>query len=287
IQSRGIPAIMLSQKEGITQSGDYAFRNFLTPKAQAERLAEYAAKTLGLKTAAVLAPDNAYGKELTSWFAKAFTERGRLVSGEMSYEPGKKDFAKELVSLFGIKSEEKKEGRRRIVTYTPSITPEALFIPDYYGTISQIAPYLAFYGIKDIQLLGASGWNSPKLVELGNEYVEGAVFVDGFFAGSKRKGASAFVKLFKNAFGYEPGIIEAYAYDSTIALITATEKSGSDRKAVRDALSALPGFEGATGKVFFDANREAGQEIFVLKVEKGLIVEAENKDAATPKETSD
>ena len=275
IQARGIPAIMLSQKEGLTQSGGYAFRNFLTPKAQAERLAEYAAKTLGLKTAVILSPGNAYGKELTSYFEKAFTKRGGLVSGELSYEPGKKDFAKELVSLFGIKSKEKKEGRRRTVTYTPTIRPEALVILDSYGAVAQIAPYLAFYGIKNLQLLGAGGWNSPKLIELGGEYVEGAVFVDGFFAGSKRKGAIEFVKLFKNSYDYDPGIIEAYAYDSTSVLLVAAEKSGNGRKAVRNALAAISGFEGATGKISFNADTEAGQELFVLKVEKGSIVEVE------------
>ena len=275
IQARGIPAIMLSQKEGLTQSGGYAFRNFLTPKAQAERLAEYAAKTLGLKTAVILSPGNAYGKELTSYFEKAFTKRGGLVSGELSYEPGKKDFAKELVSLFGIKSKEKKEGRRRIVAYTPTIRPGALVIFDSYGAVAQIAPYLAFYGIKNLQLLGAGGWNSPKLIELGGEYVEGAVFVDGFFAGSKRKGAIEFVKLFKNSYDYDPGIIEAYAYDSTSVLLVAAEKSGNGRKAVRNALAAISGFEGATGKISFNADTEAGQELFVLKVEKGSIVEVE------------
>ena len=141
--------------------------------------------------------------------------------------------------------------------------------------MAQIAPYLAFYGIKDIKLLGAGGWNSPKLIELGGEYVEGAVFVDGFFAGSKRKGASEFVKLFQNSYGYDPGIIEAYAYDGTSVLLIAAKKSGDGRKAIRDALAAISGFEGATGKISFDGNTEAGQELFVLKVEKGSIVEVE------------
>ncbi|NIQ94532.1 MAG: hypothetical protein GWN87_10185, partial [Desulfuromonadales bacterium] len=59
---------------------------------------------------------------------------------------------------------------------------DALFIPDYADRVGMIAPQLAYYGIEELPLLGINGWNSPDLLRVAGAFVEGAIFVDGFFA---------------------------------------------------------------------------------------------------------
>ena len=275
-EQRHIPVIALSQKKGVPESGKYVFRNFLTLAQQARTVAAYSVEVLELKRFAVLYPKNSYGRELARVFAEEVVSAGGEVVGEKSYTSAQADFASELTELFELTTEERMEGRRRIREYKMGVEVDALFIPDNYEIIGQIAPYLAYFNIKDIQLLGANGWNSGKLMKLAGEYVEGAVFVDGFFAGSERPWTVDFVDRFRAAYGYEPGLLEAESFDSTMLLLGAITERGISRKELRNSLLEKSGYEGATGDIFFDSYGEAQKELFILTVERGRIKEIDN-----------
>ncbi len=279
-QQRGIPIITLSQRDGVPQVGEYVFRNFLTPRQQARTIVEYAFKVLENKRFAVLYPRNAYGTELAKRFIDEVTSRGGSIVREISYKEGKKDFGEELKYLFGIEVVERREGRRTIREYTPTVEVDAIFIPDYYDTISIIAPYLDYYNIKDVLLLGSNGWNSPRLVQLAGKYVEGAVFVDGFFVNSQRPATKRFVERFRKVYGEDPGILEAQAFDAVMMLISAIEEYDNtpDREMVRYRLAQIWGFEGATGDIYFDFNGDAIKDLFLLTVKEGKIVEIGRDD---------
>ncbi len=273
--NRKIPIITLSQKEGLTD-GEYVFRNFLTPASQASAMAEYACKTLGRTRTAILYPQNNYGSELAKLFENEVKALGCEVVKTASYPKSTNDFTDHMKRLFGIQVKERMEGRRKIKEYTSTVEIDSLFIPDSSDSVGLIAPYLDFYNIKGVQLLGSNAWNSKKLVELAGKNVEGAVFVDGFFIGSKRPETGEFVARFNSTFGREPGLIEAQAYDAAYALIAAG-KSGSagfDRDAVKTALKSLKGLNGATGPLAFSERGEAVKKLFILTVKNGRIAEA-------------
>jgi ABC-type branched-subunit amino acid transport system substrate-binding protein len=272
-QQKGLPIIVLSQKDGIPETGDYVFRNFLTPTQQAESIAGYAYKMLGKKKFAVLYPRNRYGVELSNHFKREVTELGGEIVNEISYSPEQKDFGEELEFLFDIEVKEHVKGRRHIREYTPTVEIEALYIPDYPEAVGQIAPYLAYYNIKDLQLLGSNGWNSPRLVELAGKYVEGAIFVDGFFSWSERPGTKQFIERFTEVYGHRPGLIEAQAYDATMMLVAAIRDGGESREGIRNNLDGSYGFEGATGTMQFNYTGEAVKNLFLLTVKKKKIVE--------------
>jgi tetratricopeptide (TPR) repeat protein len=130
-QQKEIPIIVLSQKDGIPETGDYVFRNFLTPSQQAESIAGYAYETLGKKKFAVLYPRNRYGVELANHFKREVRKLGGEIVNEISYSPEQKDFGEELEFLFGIEVKEHVKGRRHIREYTSTVEIEALYIPDY------------------------------------------------------------------------------------------------------------------------------------------------------------
>jgi len=161
---------------------------------------------------------------------------------------------------------------------------DALFIPDYYETVGLIAPYMEYYNIKDVLLLGSNGWNSDKLIELGGKNVEGAVFVDGFFPGSKRPGTMDFVRRFTDVYGRTPGVLEAQAYDAAMMLIYAMKGDGShvDRGALKNRLERLRGFSGAGGAITFDRRGEAIKKLFVLTVRNGRIIEVPEEEMVAP-----
>lgn len=275
-----IPVITLSQKDGVTSAGEFVFRNFLTPEDQARALANYAA-TSGQKRFAVLYPQTNYGVELAKNFEMAVKERGGSVVRQAAYAPGTTDFSAEVKRVFGVQAKEKMEGRRKVREFTPTVMVDALFIPDGHEAVALIAPYLDYYSVKGVQLLGSNAWNSPKLVELAGRAVEGAVFVDGFFAESRRSEAADFTKRFTAAYGKAPGVLSAQAYDAALMLMEASRQEASTQDMNRDSvairLKEIRGFNGATGPMTFNARREAQKGLFFLTVDNGHIVEASVK----------
>ncbi|MEE9542920.1 MAG: penicillin-binding protein activator, partial [Thermodesulfobacteriota bacterium] len=224
-QQRRVPIVALSQREGLPRSGSYVFRSFMTLSKQAETLADYAFNDMGYRRFAILSPRNTYGRKLAAAFKEEVVLLGGEVVGENTYVVGKSDFALELKELFELETFERLEGRRLIRESTSGIEADALFIPDNYDAVGQIAPYLAFYGIEDVALLGSNGWNSPFLTEIAEGHVEGAVFVDGFFAESEREATRDFVKAFERVYGYEPGLLEAESYDAAMLLFQTMGKA--------------------------------------------------------------
>jgi ABC-type branched-subunit amino acid transport system substrate-binding protein len=136
--------------------------------------------------------------------------------------------------------------------------------------------------LKPVQLLGANGWDDPALLEKAGKYVECAIFVDGFFPGSERADTKAFVSAFQAKYGHPPSILEASAYDAARMIRRALEAGATTRDAVRDQLSTLKGFAGATGTLSFDARREIAKPLFYLTVEKGALRELTPQELAAP-----
>ncbi len=101
-QSRGIPIILLTQKEKVTQIGDFVFRNFITPEMQVNAMTTFAVKNLGLHRFAILYPDENYGKTFMNLFWDALLAAGGHVAGIESFDPEQTDFAEPIKKLVGL-----------------------------------------------------------------------------------------------------------------------------------------------------------------------------------------
>jgi len=175
----------------------------------------------------------------------------------------------------------------------PIVEFDVVFVPDFARSITLLAPALAVedvvtacdpleveriqkvspWVVKPVLLLGANGWDDPAIVEKAGKYVECAVFVDGFFAGSERADTKRFVEAFQKANARAPSILEASAYDAAGMIAAAMARGAAGRKELRDALSAQKPYPGATGDVTFDARGEPVRVLFFLTVDKGAIRE--------------
>ena len=197
-----------------------------------------------------------------------------------SYLPEQTDFRRQVRLLQGLdpnapdeeeKSEEALPGAPEEEEPPPF---EALFMPDYADRISMIAPQLPFYGLEGVQLLGTNGWNDPALVKTAGKFVEGAVFVDGFFRHSPYPFVQEFVEDYYASHGEEPTILEAQGYDVAGILLTLLDDQRvSSRAAVRWALAQMPIFPGVTGATRFDAQGEAVKTLFLLQVRNNVITQ--------------
>jgi branched-chain amino acid transport system substrate-binding protein len=78
------------------------------------------------------------------------------------------------------------------------------------------------------------------------------------------------VANFTKKYGQAPTGLGALGYEAALVLIDAIKRAGkNDPRAIRDAIAATKDFEGVTGKISIDAQRNAQKSAVVLKVEAG------------------
>ena len=277
-QERGVPLMALSQKNGIPDIGSYIFRNFVTSRLQTRTLAEYTINEMGMKRFAIMYPKDLYGEEMMSMFWNDALLLGAEVVGIEGYDKKQYDFGREIKRLVGMdkvnkKEEKEKEEYEKIV---PIIDFDAVFIPDSYSKAAAIIPQFAYNDIVGIKFFGPSSWHSPKLVKMGEKYVIGTIFTEGFYAGSSYEKAKEFVLNYESVFGEKPGTMEAQSYDSTRMLVSLI-KNGEARSRVemKNALLMMNDFEGATGRTTVTDSGDVEKKLFVLTVNREGIVEAD------------
>ena len=305
-QAKEIPIITLTQKDRITEIGDYVFRNFFTPRMQVASIVSYAVNQLGLTRFAILYPGEHYGTTYMNLFWDEVIAHGGIVTGVESYDPTQTDFAnpiKKIVGLYYAEPESLKTAidliaerfiRTPDLKEEPQVQPgkrgaredepaaivdfEAVFIPDAPKTAGLIIPQLAFYDINDVYLLGTNLWNSKTLIDMARPYVQAAIIPDGFFAGSHSTPVKAFVEQYKNIFGADPGFIDAIAYDTARILMHAmTLPDVRTRAGLMKALIHLKNFEGITGLTAFDETGDVKKQLYLLRIRGDEFIEIDRR----------
>ncbi len=158
--------------------------------------------------------------------------------------------------------------------HRPILDFDVLFIPDAPKTAGLILPQLAYHDIRDVYLAGTNLWHSPQLVEMARKYAQNAVMADGFNRESTAGPVARFVAAFKSLYGSEPGIIEAFAFDTARMVFDALAETDVDmRHMLRDRLLERFEPDGVTGPTAFDPRGEAVKRLSLLKIQGGRFVE--------------
>ncbi len=289
-ESERVPLLTLAQSDGLPETGPYVFRNSLTAQQQVETLARYAVLDQGMTSFGVLYPDNRHGQIMTAFFTAEIEKLGGEILVSQRYPEEANDFGRQIRRLKGESATEQGReltGEELLVDlFVPDPPPyefEALFIPDFADRISVIAPQLAYYGIEDVPLLGINGWNSPELLRTVGSFVEGAVFVDGFFVYSPYPFVKEFVDRYYAKYGEVPTFLQAQGYDAAGILLSLLDNPEiRTRDDLRLALSQMQTYAGVTGATIFNRIGEAQKVLYLLQVRKGnieqlnLLIDEEN-----------
>ncbi|MBW1869293.1 MAG: penicillin-binding protein activator, partial [Deltaproteobacteria bacterium] len=287
-QEMGVPVIALTQREGVVEEGEMIFRNFLTPSQEIDGLIDVAMGQMGLKHFGILYPDNAYGRYSMNLFWDRLNDMGGTVTAVESYGVDDTDFADQIKKMVGLyyprpaslvqrledmKTPEDEEDSIYPEEPEPIIDFDAIFIPDSFQRVAMIAPQLTFYDVLEVQLLGTSAWQSPKLVEMAKDYIQGALFCSGFVGDSEEAGVRIFVEEYRDNFDADPGILAANGYD-TIRLLkkVLSDKEIRTRKDLVNTLLGSQGFYGVSGIITFDPNGEAEKEPILLTISGNSMV---------------
>ncbi|MCK4509559.1 MAG: penicillin-binding protein activator, partial [Desulfuromonadales bacterium] len=276
------PLLTMSQKQGLAASSLYVFRNSLTPQLQVRALIDYAMEERGFSQFGIMSPQTRQGENFAAVFREEVMRRGGEIISEQSYLTDQTDFRSQVRLLQGLDPNAPDEEENKKDPDDPNAIAEeeepppfeALFIPDYADRISLLAPQLAFYGLEGVQLLGPNGWNDAELPRLTRQFVEGAVFTDGFFRHSDYPFVQDFVEQYFSQYNEEPTILEAQGYDIAGILLTLlNDSSVRSREDLRRALAQIQNYPGVTGATRFDFIGEADKILFLLQVQKGTIVQ--------------
>jgi branched-chain amino acid transport system substrate-binding protein len=271
-----VPIITLTEREGITDIGNYVFRSYLTNRMQIALLVKYVIQEMGLARFAVLYPEDDYGREMEKLFREEVLGRKGEILKVRSYQTTKTDFADEIKSLSDLKQHPRANKEREASgdEGKPDIGVEALFIPDTPARISMIVPQLAFHDVRGVRLLGTSDWDTPDILKAGGELFEDAIFVDAFSPNSFYPEVNDFTDVYYTNYSREPGAAEALAYDAAGIIVKILREDGvKTRDQFRKNLLDVRDYRGVTGRTSFSGMRDARKDVFVLTIKDGKIIQ--------------
>lgn len=253
-QEHGVPMITPSSTNPrVTKVGDRIFRVCFIDPFQGYVCAKFARQSHELKAekvAMLVDQSSPYSVGLADEFRKAFESMGGTMTSRESYNAGDQDFSAQLTSIRGG-------------------DPDVLFIPGYYTDVANIAIQARKLGIK-IPLLGGDGWDSPKLAEIAGDAVEGCYYSNHYSHEDPNPVVQEFITKYQARFGNVPDGLAALGYDAAMLLFDAMRRGGSDGETLARSIATTKDFEGVTGRISIDAERNAIKPAVMLKMKAGV-----------------
>jgi len=224
---------------GITEMGDYVFRNSLPESAVIPGTIAQAAEILGLTRVGLLyGNDDNFTVSGYEVFKQALTDNNIEITREETFAKGDPDFNTQLTGLIDTQ-------------------PDAIVVSALAAEAVQIiiqARSLGYTG----PIIGGNGFNSPAVLRDSGADAEGLIVGGAWNYGNPDPSESsvAFVEAYEAKFESSPDQFAAQAYTGAWLLATAIRCADStDHAAVRDALAAIQDFDSPLGVFSFDENR--------------------------------
>ncbi len=257
-QKAGVPMISPSSTNvAVTKIGDYIFRVCFLDSYQAAVDARFAIDGLKAKRAAIFTnKDQSYSTGFRDEFEKAFTKYGGTIVVKQTYSDKDTDYRGQLTAL-------------------KAANPEVILVPGYYKDASTIAKQARELGIT-VPLLGGDGWSDSQLLELGGKAMDGCYFSDHMSIKDPKKVVQDFVKAYTTKFASDakmeklPSTMAALGYDAAKILFDAIKRAKSlDKKDIRDAVADTKSYDGVTGSISINKDRNADKSAVVIAVKSG------------------
>lgn len=256
VRDAKVPAVAASATNPlVTEGNDYYFRVCFIDPFQGTVMANYAYNSIGATKAAIIQEvSNDYAIGLAKFFTDAFKELsgddGAIVE-VANYNTGDQDFSSQLLNI-------------------SNKNPDVIFAPGNFTESAMVIQQARQLGI-EVPIIGGDTWETPEFIDIGQEFVEGAV-LSTFFTSETAitEESQKFLDAYREKYGKEPAAVTALAYDAYLLVLDAIERANStDPVAIRDAIAETSGFQGAAGIVTLDANGDAVKDAVIKVVKDG------------------
>ncbi len=237
-QENGVLVMGVSNTaNGITDMGDYIFRDSLPEASVIPGTIARAAEILGLEEVGVLwGHDDDFTASGYEVFARALSDNDVKIVADETFARGDVDFSAHL---------------SRIIAESPDAIVVSALGQEAVQIIIQ-ARSLGFDGA----VIGGNGFNSPTLISQAGEAAEGVIVGAAWNIASEAAISQEFVRAYESAFDIAPDQFAAQSYTGMWLIATAIRRAeSSDPAAIRDSLAAVEDFNSPLGIFSFDANR--------------------------------
>jgi branched-chain amino acid transport system substrate-binding protein len=254
-QEAKIPQITPSSSNAsiVEQGNKYIYRMTATDTTHAKTLLKYAKEALNAKRVAMLYESSDFGMGAYNIVSGLVGEYGIEMIANEVYNSGESDFSVQLTKIQELK-------------------PDVIILWGYYTEAALICRQVKQYNI-NIPIIG-TGYNSPALIELGGDAVNGLIFTTAFTAANPDPVVQEFDKKYTELFksSYDQNAPQSYDAVYVIAdAVTRCMKDGKDwsnGEILREYISATK-YEGVTGVTSFDERGEMLKTLMVVRVVDG------------------
>ncbi len=234
----------------------WVFRAAFLDPFQGPVAVNFAVKTFSAKTAGVLYDlSNDYSKGLAEIFRDEFEKKmgkDTIVAFE-SHGTKDQDFSAQLTKIIAEK-------------------PDFIFLPDNYNQVALIVKQAHQLGYKK-PFMGSDAWGSAELMTLCGDDCKGLYFSTHYAAAGATGATKEFIDRYSKKHGYVPDDVAALTWDATRIVLQAIQNTGGltgklrkDRKAIRQAMSEIPSFDGITGGMKFDEQGDPVKCAVVVRI---------------------
>jgi branched-chain amino acid transport system substrate-binding protein len=236
----------------VTQGREYVFRACFTDDYQGKSGADFVVNKLGKKKIAILyVAEDAYSAGLSSSFRQTAIRLGATIVADKGYQKGETHFTTYLDDI-------------------KAANPEAIYAPVHYVDMVPIARQAKTAGIAGSIFVGSDGWGSEDLLKGAAAELDGAYLTNHYAPDVPWPNTQAFVKNYHERFHRDPTSVAAQAYDAARLLFNAMDRAtGFAPDPIKDAIGATKGFQGATGTITIDNNRNAQKPVVVVQIKDG------------------
>lgn len=245
-----------SAGEHMTAAGDFVFLVVPPTPVQGAVMAQFALdpSELNATTAATIRQaDSAYMESLTRVFEANFQELGGEIIASEVYQIGDKTFDAQLTS---------------IKTVSPNVLYIAGVIPDIHFIMTQAREI----GI-EVTFRGMGSWDEPQKIFStldDNTPLEGAYFTTNFSV--ELPNAEQFIQAYTELFMIPPDGMAAAGYDAMSLLAIAIENTQTlNPTAIRDTLSNITNYQGATLISHYDTNQHPVKSVVINTIRNGHV----------------
>jgi branched-chain amino acid transport system substrate-binding protein len=252
-QQAKVPVLAISNTAptGITDIGDYIFRDSLTEAQVVPGAFKKAQQKLGFKTAAVLyGNDDAFTKAGYDVMKKTLDDLGVKVLETQTFAKPDRDFNAQLTAI---------KGKNPDVIVVSALADNAAAIVAQARQLGWTGP-----------ILGGNGFNSPAFIKNAGPAAEGVLVGTSWNSSSTAPANVAFKDAMQKK-GASPDQFSAQAYSGVLVLAEAVRKAGfkTGREDVKAGLSQVKDLDTPLGKFSFTDKRDAQHEPSVQQVKDG------------------
>jgi branched-chain amino acid transport system substrate-binding protein len=251
-QDAGVPVLGISNTAaGVTEIGDYIFRDSLTESAVIPQTIAKATEEYGLKNVVVMySNDDAFTESGYEAFSGALEDEGVEVAETITFSKADTDF-------------------RALLTQAKESNPDALVVSALIEAAIPLVTQARELGI-DVPIIGGNGFNNPRLMADAGEAAEGVVVGAAWNSSSDNPENQAFLEAFEAKYDAQPDQFAAQAYTG-LKLVDQAVRAGcsADRDAIKEALGELENVPTVLGEFSIDENRDAEHPAVVQVVQDG------------------